>query len=57
MTNRVWVVTRSDLGWDCVIAIYDYNKVSEDTLHRRYPSSEYHYIDDRHIEDMVYLDE
>lgn len=57
MTNRVWVVTRSDLGWDCVIAIYDYNKVSEDTLHRRYPSSEYHYIDDRHIEDMVYFDE
>jgi hypothetical protein len=57
MTNKVWVVYRTDIGWDCIIAAYDYNKVSEDTLLRKYPKSDYYLILDQPIEDTVDFDD
>lgn len=34
---RVYVVTSVELGWDCVIAVYNSNDVGEDELEVRYP--------------------
>ena len=38
---RVFVVTGLKLGWDCVVAVYDADSVSEEDLRSRYPEGEY----------------
>lgn len=53
MSNKVWVVTCSELGWDCVVAAYDYDRVSEETLRKRYPIEEYYHITDLRLETSV----
>lgn len=38
---RVFVVTGLQLGWDCVVAVYDMTSVSEESLLKQYPRGEY----------------
>lgn len=38
---RVFVVTGLELGWDCVVAVYDADSVSKKDLKSQYPEGEY----------------
>ena len=38
---RVFVVTGLELGWDCVVAVYDMANVSKENLLKQYPQGEY----------------
>lgn len=38
---RVFVVTGLELGWDCVVAVYDTATVSKEDLLKQYPQGEY----------------
>jgi len=37
----VFVVTGLELGWDCVVAVYDAGSVSKENLLKQYPQGEY----------------
>lgn len=37
----VYVVTMPELGWDCVVGVFDSDKVSEDELLKEYPEDQY----------------
>ena len=39
--KNVCVITSPELGWDCVIAVYDYDEVSIDDLRKAYPPDSY----------------
>ena len=34
---RVWVVTNVELGWDCIIGVFDANEFSKEELEERFP--------------------
>lgn len=38
---RVFVVTGLELGWDCVVGVYDADNVSKKDLQSQYPKGEY----------------
>lgn len=38
---RVFVVTGLELGWDCVVGVYDADSVSKEDLKSQYPKGEY----------------
>lgn len=45
----VYVVTGFDLGWDCVIGVFDADTVSLKTLTERFPEDSY-YINKQFVE-------
>lgn len=49
MTKKVWVVTGFDLGWDCVVGIFDPDKVTEEEIVKRFPEKHY-YLQMKEIE-------
>lgn len=38
---RVFVVTGLELGWDCVVGVYEADSVSAEDLESQYPKGEY----------------
>lgn len=34
---RVWIVTNTDLGWDCIVEVYNADDISREELETRYP--------------------
>lgn len=34
---RAWIVTNTDLGWDCIIGLFDVNEFSREELEERFP--------------------
>ena len=50
--KKVFVVTGTELGWDCLVGVYDAEIVSYSQLEKRYPSTEY-VISDTTIETTV----
>lgn len=38
---RAYVVSAFDLGWDCVVAVYNADGVSLDDLEEKYPDDEF----------------
>jgi hypothetical protein len=34
---RVWIVTNTEHGWDCIIDVFNANDVSREELEVRYP--------------------
>jgi hypothetical protein len=38
---KVFVVTGLELGWDCVVGVFDAGKVSKKDLQSQYPRGEY----------------
>lgn len=47
--SKVWVVTGFELGWDCVVAIFDSTQVTKEQLEERFDSEQY-YIQRKTIE-------
>lgn len=45
MNNTVYVVTRTDLGWDCVVAVYT-TAVSLEALQKEFPEDDSYVISD-----------
>lgn len=41
MTQRVYVVSNPELGWDCIVAVYDWGNIILKELQERYPEDEY----------------
>lgn len=39
--KQVYVVTGKDLGWDCVVGVFDADKVSKDSLLENFPREGY----------------
>lgn len=36
MSKKVYVVTSVELGWDCIVGVFDPEFVSEEKLHERF---------------------
>lgn len=36
---EVYVVTNTELGWDCVVGVFDVNTVSEEEILDRFPEN------------------
>lgn len=51
--KSVFVVTCSELGWDCVVGVYDASKVNINDLKLRYPSKDYYHVTERSVEIKV----
>jgi hypothetical protein len=34
---RVWIVTSTELGWDCIINVFNADDISREELEERYP--------------------
>jgi hypothetical protein len=47
--TKVWVVTGFELGWDCVVGIFDAKKVTCEQIEERFPESRY-YVQKKDIE-------
>lgn len=45
--KKVYVVTNSELGWDCVVGVFDAEVITEEQLEERFQGC---YIDERNIE-------
>lgn len=41
MTNKVFVVTGLDLGWDRVVGVFDFEEVELWDLQKRFPEDRY----------------
>ena len=39
MSNGVYVVTSTELGWDCVVGVFDENSVDLEELEETFPES------------------
>lgn len=39
--KKVWVVTGLELGWDCVVAVFDTDSMSIDEVLREFPEDSY----------------
>jgi hypothetical protein len=39
MTKKVHIVTSTEMGWDCIIGVFDYEEVSLEELFIQFPSS------------------
>lgn len=50
--SGVWVVTNSDLGWDCVVGVFDDKDVTEDDLSKIFVDDAY-YFDHHTVEDNL----
>lgn len=37
MTNTAWVVTNTDLGWDCIVGLFDPKVFTREDLEERFP--------------------
>lgn len=49
MSQYVYVVTNSELGWDNVVGVFDPDTVDSDELHARF-SGRYYHIDQQRVE-------
>lgn len=49
---KVFYVTGFELGWDCMIGIFDASKVTEAELKKAYPEDQY-YIDEKTVQTKV----
>lgn len=38
---NVYVVTSTELGWDCVVAVFDADEVSEEDIRESFPARGY----------------
>lgn len=36
---RVWIVTNTELGWDCIVDVFNAADISKEELEARYPRS------------------
>lgn len=36
---RVWIVTNTELGWDCIVDVFNADDISKEELEARYPRS------------------
>lgn len=41
MSNQVYVVTCPEMGWDCVVAVYNSDQVTLPDIKALFPSPEY----------------
>lgn len=41
MSESVYVVTMPELGWDCVIGVFDSNLVTQEELEQQYTDDQY----------------
>lgn len=41
MSNKVYVVTGTDLGWDCVVGVFSAVEVNYAGLRHRFPERQY----------------
>lgn len=41
MSSMVYVVTMPELGWDCVVGVFNSDSVSEETLKNTFPEHQY----------------
>lgn len=39
--SEVYVVTMPELGWDCVVGVFNADSVSVETLEKTFPESQY----------------
>lgn len=49
MSNKVWVVTSVERGWDCVVGVYSKEDYSEEYLQEVYPREFGYIIHDKQI--------
>jgi len=57
---RVWIVTNTDLGWDCIIGVFSADDFSREELEERFPrrgSYVVHYGPHRIHNDLEEFDE
>ncbi|AMR57427.1 hypothetical protein vB_PsyM_KIL4_0017 [Pseudomonas phage vB_PsyM_KIL4] len=40
MASQVYVVTSVELGWDCIVGIFDADEFSREDLQERFPSKQ-----------------
>jgi hypothetical protein len=40
--KMVYVVTGLELGWDCVVGVFDSNELTREELEECFPSEDYH---------------
>lgn len=40
----VYVVTNAELGWDCVVGVFNLNSVSEEQLEEVFPAEQYYIV-------------
>lgn len=41
--SSVWIVTNNELGWDCIVGVFDPELVTKEQLEERFPR-EYAYV-------------
>lgn len=42
--QRMWIVTSTELGWDCIVAVYDQTTVTKEQLLVAYPKQDCYVI-------------
>lgn len=47
---KVYVITCPELGWDCVVGVFDVSKVSVEELLKRFPYNQYVVHEDTKVE-------
>lgn len=53
MSKSVWVVTSVELGWDCVVGVFDPDKVTEVELEEKFPDQWGYVIHHNILEDNL----
>jgi hypothetical protein len=54
--KHVYVVTSVELGWDCVVGVFDSSVVSREDLEKAYPSKHGYVIHSNKVETEIEAD-
>ena len=50
MSKKVYVVTSVELGWDCIVGVFDPKKVTKEQLKERFTSNGGYVVFDKMVE-------
>ncbi len=50
---EVYIITMPELGWDCVVGIYDCSSVAYEELRNRFPEDQYVIHEGRYVQSEI----